>query len=36
MREDGCVLWQRPTHDAEASTLRAALPASDVAVACPE
>jgi hypothetical protein len=32
MREDGCVMSQRPAHDAEASTSRAAPPASDVAI----
>jgi hypothetical protein len=36
MREDGCVMSQHPTHDAEASTSRAVLPAPDVAVAHPE
>jgi hypothetical protein len=36
MREDGCVMSQHLAHDAEASTSRAALPASDVAVTCPE
>jgi hypothetical protein len=36
MREDGCVMSQHPAHDAEASTLRAAAPASDVAIAHPE
>jgi hypothetical protein len=29
MREDACVMSGRPTHDAEASSSRAALPASD-------
>jgi hypothetical protein len=36
MREDGCMMSQCPAHDAEASTSRAALPTSDVAVARPE
>jgi hypothetical protein len=33
MREDGCVMSQRPAHDAEASTSHVAPPAPDVAVA---
>jgi hypothetical protein len=33
MREDGCVMSQRPPHGAEASTSRATPPAPDVAVA---
>jgi hypothetical protein len=33
MREDGCVMSQHLTHDAEASTSHAALPAPDVGVA---
>jgi hypothetical protein len=36
MREDGCVMSQRPTHDAEASMSHAALLAPDVAAAHPE
>jgi hypothetical protein len=36
MQEDGCVISQRSAHVAEASTSRAALPASDVVVAHPE
>jgi hypothetical protein len=36
MREDGCVMSQPSTHDAEASTSRATLPSSNVAVARPE
>jgi hypothetical protein len=36
MREDGCVMSQRPTHDAEASMSHATSPAPDVAVAHPE
>jgi hypothetical protein len=36
MRKDGCVMPQRPTHGAEASSSRAALPAPDVVVARPE
>jgi hypothetical protein len=36
MWEDGCVMSQRPAHDAEASTSHAALPAPDAAVAHPE
>jgi hypothetical protein len=36
MREDGCVMSQRPAHDAEASTSHAAPPARDVAVAHPK
>jgi hypothetical protein len=31
MREDGCVMSQRPVHDAEASTSRIAPPVSNVA-----
>jgi hypothetical protein len=36
MWEDGCVMPWHPTHDVEASSSRAGLPAPDVAVACPE
>jgi hypothetical protein len=36
MQEDGCVISQRSAHNTEASTSRAALPASDVSVAHPE
>jgi hypothetical protein len=36
MREDGCVMPQRPVHDAEASSSRAILPAPNVVVAHPE
>jgi hypothetical protein len=36
MREDGCVMSQRPARDAEASTSDAAPPAPDVAVVRPE
>jgi hypothetical protein len=36
MREDGCVMPRHPTHGAKASSSRAALPAPDVAVACPK
>jgi hypothetical protein len=36
MREDGCVMPRHSTHDAEASSSRAALPASDGTVARPE
>jgi hypothetical protein len=36
MREDGCVMSQRPAHDAKASTSHAAPPAPDVAVVHPE
>jgi hypothetical protein len=36
MREDGCVMPQRPAHDAEASSSRVVLPAPDVVVAHPE
>jgi hypothetical protein len=36
MREDGYVMLQRSTHDAEDSTSRASLPASDVVVVRPE
>jgi hypothetical protein len=32
MREDDCVMSQRPAHDAEASTSRATPTAPDVAV----
>jgi hypothetical protein len=35
MREDGCVMSQRPTHDAEASMSHAALLAPDVAAVHP-
>jgi hypothetical protein len=33
MREDGCVMAQRPAHDAEASSSRVVLPTPDVVVA---
>jgi hypothetical protein len=36
MREDGCVMPRRPTHGAEASSSRAALPAPDAVVARPK
>jgi hypothetical protein len=36
MREEDCVMSQRPAHDAEALTSHAAPPAPDVAVAHPE
>jgi hypothetical protein len=36
MREDGCVMPQRPAHDAEASLSRAILPTPDAVVAHPE
>jgi hypothetical protein len=36
MREDGCVMPQRPAHDTEASSSRAVLPTPDVVVAPPE
>jgi hypothetical protein len=36
MREDSCMMSQRPAHDAEASTSRAAPPAFDVAVVHPK
>jgi hypothetical protein len=36
MRSDGRVMSQRPAHDAEASTSRAALPALDVVISRPE
>jgi hypothetical protein len=36
MREDGCVMSRRLMHSAEASSSRAALPASDSTAACPE
>jgi hypothetical protein len=36
MREDGCVMPRRLTHDAEALSSRAALPAPDVVVVRPE
>jgi hypothetical protein len=36
MQEDGCVMSQRPAHDAEASSSRAVLPAPDVIVARPK
>jgi hypothetical protein len=36
MREDGCVMSQRPTHDVEASSSRAVLPTPDADVAHPE
>jgi hypothetical protein len=32
MREDGCVMSQRPAHDTEASTSHTAPPAPDVTV----
>jgi hypothetical protein len=36
MREDGCVMPRRPTHGAEASSSRAALPAPEGTVTRPE
>jgi hypothetical protein len=33
MREDGCVMPRQPTHDTEASSSCAGLPAPDVTVA---
>jgi hypothetical protein len=36
MREDGCVMSGRPAHGAEASSLRAALPASGGPAARPK
>jgi hypothetical protein len=36
MRDDGCVMSGRPTHGAEASSSRAALPASGGTAARPE
>jgi hypothetical protein len=36
MRKDGCVMPQHPTHGAEASSSRAALPAPDGTSAHPE
>jgi hypothetical protein len=33
MREDGCVMSQRPVHDPEASVSRATPSASDVVIA---
>jgi hypothetical protein len=36
MWEDGCVMSQRPAHDAEASSSQAVLPAPDAVVAHPE
>jgi hypothetical protein len=36
MREDGCVMSRRLTHDAEASLSRAALPALDAVVTRPK
>jgi hypothetical protein len=36
MREDGCVMPRRPTHDAEASSSRAVLPALDAVVRRPK
>jgi hypothetical protein len=36
MREDDCVMSQRPAHDTKASTSQAAPPASDVTVSQPE
>jgi hypothetical protein len=36
MREDDCVMSQRPVHDAEASSSHAVLPAPDAVVAHPE
>jgi hypothetical protein len=36
MREDGCVMSQRPAHDAEASSSCAVQPTPDVAVVHPE
>jgi hypothetical protein len=36
MREDGCVMPRHPTHDAEASSSRTALPAPNGTAACRE
>jgi hypothetical protein len=36
MREDGCVMSQRPAHEAEVSTSRVVPPAFDVAFLQPE
>jgi hypothetical protein len=36
MREDGCVMPRRLTHDAEASSSRATLPAPDAVIVRPE
>jgi hypothetical protein len=36
MREDGCVMSQRPAHNVDASTSHAALPFPDIIVAHPE
>jgi hypothetical protein len=36
MREDGCVMLRQQTHDAEASSSRASLPAPDVNIVRPE
>jgi hypothetical protein len=36
MREDGCMMPRHPTHGAEASSSRAALPAPDGTAARPE
>jgi hypothetical protein len=36
MREDGCVMPWHPTHGAEASSSRAALPAPNGTASCPE
>jgi hypothetical protein len=36
MREDSCMMPQRPTHGVEASTSRAGLPAPDFTIARPE
>jgi hypothetical protein len=36
MREDGCVMSQRPAHNAEALSSRAVLPTPDVVVVHPE
>jgi hypothetical protein len=36
MQEDGCMMPQRPAHDAEASSSRAVLPAPDAVVTRPE
>jgi hypothetical protein len=36
VRSDGCMMSQRPAHDAEASTPHTAPPAADVAVLQPE
>jgi hypothetical protein len=36
VREDDCVVPRRPTHNAEASSSRAGLPAADTSMARPE